>query len=149
MNKKIELIEFDGKFWEKVEFRPPNAGEVFLCDICKRVHSTEFCWISVKVWILREVSAPPQPPAPIEKRLQSVCAKLSGEELLRKMLWRVPILTLDHDGEAEVLRRLKAYTTLLDGLRSIAETLDKMAPCPEEVLDQLLAEVQSLMKANE
>lgn len=63
MNKKIELIEFDGKFWEKVEFRPPNAGEVFLCDICKRVHSTEFCWISVKVWILREVSAPPQPPA--------------------------------------------------------------------------------------
>jgi hypothetical protein len=35
---------------------------------------------------------------------------------------------------------------LLAVLEGIAETLDKMAPCPEEILDQLLASAQSAIK---
>lgn len=36
---------------------------------------------------------------------------------------------------------------LLECLEGIAETLDKMAPCPEDVLDQLLASAQSSIRA--
>lgn len=43
----------------------------------------------------------------VERRVKAVCEKLSGPELLRKLLWRVPILLLDHDAHAEILRRLK------------------------------------------
>jgi hypothetical protein len=36
---------------------------------------------------------------------------------------------------------------LLQALEDIAETLDKMAPCPEEVLDRLLACAQSVIRS--
>jgi hypothetical protein len=43
-------------------------------------------------------------------------------------------------------RIMAAAPELLKTLESIAETLDKLAPCPEEVLDQLLAEAQSAIR---
>lgn len=43
-------------------------------------------------------------------------------------------------------RLIAASPEMLATLKSIAETLDKMAPCPEEILDQLLAEAQSAIK---
>jgi hypothetical protein len=39
------------------------------------------------------------------------------------------------------------YLVLLQALEDIAETLDKFAPCPEEILDGLLATAQSAIRA--
>lgn len=102
--RKGEIIEFEGKFWEKSEFRPPNAGEIFLCDICKLVHSTQYCWTNVKVWILREVSAPPQPPANLAshdglmrrlRRGPSVRAKFVESHVSKKLAFQIRSLRGD------------------------------------------------------
>jgi hypothetical protein len=50
-------------------------------------------------------------------------------------------------GECEANARLiAAAPEMLQTLESIATTLDKFAPCPEEILDNLLAAAQSAIK---
>ena len=47
---------------------------------------------------------------------------------------------------AEIIDRETAAPEMLEALEGIAETLDKMAPCPEEILDALLATAQSAIR---
>jgi hypothetical protein len=38
--------------------------------------------------------------------------EMTSEELLKKLLWRCPIITLDHDAHAELLKRLASASSL-------------------------------------
>lgn len=112
-----ERLEFIGKgVPRKGDWYMPTWGEY------KPVKATGDWGAGVERELLREISsavpASGERPAPVEARLKSVCERLSGEELLRKMLWRVPILTLDHDGEAEVLQDFfRTWSHLIQSFR--------------------------------
>lgn len=64
-----EIIEFEGQQWESAEERPPLKNEIYLCRQCteRGPHPLRNMGDGYKraEIILRPVSAPPQPPAPL------------------------------------------------------------------------------------
>ena len=75
-----------------------------------------------------------------------VGAKRQGNSIAEVYMGGPGALSAEADAVEANASLIAAAPDMLQALKDIAETLDKMSPCPEEILDALLATAQSAIR---